>query len=119
MPKIKILMLAIGFILLTVGLNAQNQPSAQHLPGPPAKTSVQGCVMGSDGNYMLISDTGTDYQLFGHHAELIPFLGHEVQITGSTAGGGSSSTEMSSTSIQVLKVSKVKYISEACGRGSR
>jgi hypothetical protein len=115
---LKIVMLAVGLILLTVGLNAQDQHSGQKQPGPPAKTSVQGCLQGADGNYMLISDSGADYQLFGHIPKLSTYLGHEVKITGSTAGGGSSSSELSPNSIQVLKVVEVKYISDTCSKGT-
>jgi hypothetical protein len=114
----KMLMLTVSLMLLTAGLNAQGQTSGQKQVAPPGKISVQGCLQGRDGNYALISDSGTTYHLFGKIPNLSVYLGHEVRITGSSAGGGASSSEMSPTSVQVLKVGNVQYISETCGEGT-
>jgi hypothetical protein len=114
----KTLMLALALVLLTGGLSGQDQTPGQKHPGPPAKTSVQGCLIGADGSYALISDSGTTYQLSGRIPDVSKYFGHEVQITGSTAGGGSPSSESSPTSLQILKVAEVKYISESCSKGT-
>ena len=86
------------------------------------KTSVQGCLSGSDGNYTLTDSSGTKYQLSGDRSKLSAHVGHEVQITGTTSQSGTPSTTTSGTSTstgqQTLNVSGVKHISSTCSSSS-
>jgi Protein of unknown function (DUF5818) len=50
----------------------------------PPTIAVKGCLQGSHGNYTLMADNGTTYQLQGDTSKLSAHIGHEVQITGST-----------------------------------
>jgi hypothetical protein len=86
------------------------------------KTSVQGCLSGSAGNYTLTDSSGTKYQLSGDTSKLSAHVGHEVQITGTTSQSGTPSSTASGTSSstgqQTLNVSGVKHISSTCSSSS-
>ena len=120
----KTLMLAMALLMSAAWLTAQESSqtgSAQTGGAGSGQTTVQGCLQGSSGSYTLTSDSGTAYQLQGDSAKLSKHVGHEVQITGSTSGTGSSSGAMSANagtstggSQQTLTVSDVKHISKTC-----
>ena len=120
----KTLMLAMALLMSAAWLTAQESSqtgSAQTGGAGTGQTTVQGCLQGSSGSYTLTSDSGTAYQLQGDSAKLSKHVGHEVQITGSTYGTGSSSCAMSANagastggSQQTLTVSDVKHISKTC-----
>jgi hypothetical protein len=82
-------------------------------------TTVQGCLSGSNGNYMLTDKNGTTYQLTGDTAKLSAHIGHEVRITG-TAGSSTATGAMGghgSNASQTLSVSSMKHISKTCQNG--
>jgi hypothetical protein len=90
-----------------------------------SKTSIQGCLSGSAGNYMLTDQSGKSYQLEGETSKLGEHLGHEVELIGKASGTSSESVAASSStstgssgtmSSESLKfnVSKVKKISDTC-----
>lgn len=107
---------------------AQNDPSqtspSQATPaGSGSETTVQGCLSGSSGNYMLTDKNGSSYQLTGDTAKLSEHVGHEIKVTGtvssasaSPSGGADSSKagEAGGSSQQGLEVSSVKHISKKC-----
>jgi hypothetical protein len=85
---------------------------------------VQGCLSGTDGNYMLTDKNGTTYKLTGDSAKLSEHVGHEVQVSGTTSGGsttpsasGSSSDSMSAGS-QTIAVTAIKHVSKTCQSAS-
>jgi hypothetical protein len=81
-----------------------------------SETTVQGCLSGSNGNYMLTDKNGTAYQLTGETAKLSAHVGHEVRITGtmgSSTATGSMGTQGSNAS-QTLSVTSMKHISKTC-----
>ena len=85
------------------------------MPLPRLNASVQGCLSGSDGNYMLTDDNGATYRLAGDTAKLSEHVGHEVKIIGTTSAGsasGSSGSMGNNNSSQTLQVSSVKHISK-------
>jgi hypothetical protein len=92
--------------------------SGQSSNGASGQTTVQGCLQASNGTYTLTSDSGTTYQLQGDTSKLSKHNGHEMQITGSTAGTGSASSEMSQNSPQTLTVVSFKHISKTCKKGT-
>jgi hypothetical protein len=82
--------------------------------------TVEGCLSGSDGNYMLTDKNGTTYQLTGDTAKLSNHVGHEIKVTGSKSasamspsGGGTNTGE----SKQTLQVSSFKHVSKTCSSG--
>ena len=90
-----------------------------------SKTSIQGCLSGSTGNYTLTDQSGKTYQLEGETSKLSAHIGHEIELTGKESGTSTESTATSSsastassgtTSSESLKfnVSKVKKISDTC-----
>jgi len=81
--------------------------------------TVQGCLSGSNGNYMLTDKNGTTYQLTGDTAKLSAHIGHEVRITG-TAGSSSATGAMGTqgnNASQTLSVTSMKHISKTCQSG--
>jgi hypothetical protein len=86
------------------------------------KTSVQGCLQGSNGTYTITDDAGTMYQLSGDTSKLSAHVGHEVQITGTVSGNGSNamsggSSSGGSSGSQTLQIEKVKHIAKTCKTG--
>jgi hypothetical protein len=85
--------------------------------------TVEGCLSGSDGNYILTDKNGTSYQLTGDTAKLTDHVGHEIKITGSTASsamapsGGGTDTGGADTSKQTLQVSSFKHVAKTCSSG--
>jgi hypothetical protein len=83
-------------------------------------TTVQGCLSGSDGNYMLTDKNGMTYQLTGDTAKLTDHVGHEIKVTGSKSdsamapSGGGTDTAASK---QTLQVSSFKHVAKTCSSG--
>ena len=101
-------------------------PTAQSDATPTSSggsMTVQGCLSGSDGNYMLTDKSGTMYQLTGDTAKLGEHVGHEVKITGTASGGTMSPSgsgdagDTAGASKQTLQVSSVKHVSKSCASG--
>jgi hypothetical protein len=120
MPKT--LRLVLALLVSTAWLMGQEYPktgSGQTGNTSESQTSVQGCLQGSNGSYTLTAHSGTVYQLQGDTAKLSKHIGHEVQITGTPSGAGSSSNAMSpnagtstGASEQTLTVASVRHISK-------
>jgi len=102
--------------------SSSSSSSSQMGATAAGETSVQGCLQGSSGSYTLTADSGTTYQLSGDTSKLAKHVGHEVQITGTSAGAASSASSPSASSgsmsgssgSQTLTVEKVKHVSETC-----
>lgn len=110
----------------------QGYPSGQTAGAPGGATSngnatvtVDGCLSGSDGNYVLKDKTsGTSYNLAGNTTKLGPHVGHEVQVTGtastasSGANSGASSTASGAMGAQTtLRITSFKHVSASCNAG--
>src|SRR5215469_13027862 len=65
------------------------------------KMKVKGCLSGSDGNYTLTDNSGTAYQLSGDTSKLSSHVGHEIQVTGTTAEAAASAVGSTPKSIEV------------------
>jgi hypothetical protein len=116
----------LGLILLVSAawVQAQSQypqpDSSQSEATASGHTTVQGCLQGSGGNYTVTDKNGTTYQLQGDTSKLSAHVGHEVQITGTTAAAASTTpnpttgTATAGTQQSMLTVEKVKHISETC-----
>ena len=91
--------------------------------------TVKGCLEGSRGNYELSEDpSGVVFRLVGDNDQLKSHLGQEVLITGQLPGSGpapsaigenqDNPSEMgsaeSSTTANVIQVSKVQTVSKVC-----
>jgi len=108
-------------------------PATQADPqmSPSASTgsgSIQGCLSGSSGNYMLAQDgTGAMYRLIGNENRLKSHVGHEIMVTGEMSGSGSTaSNDQSSNDATAsspasgggtIQVSEVKMVSKHCSSG--
>lgn len=92
------------------------------------KTTLEGCLSGSEGNFTLTANNGTTYQLQGKDNKLSKHVGQEVKVKGTAAAGASggmsgaaSSSAGSATgaaSQQTFEVSKVKKVSKTCTTGN-
>jgi len=112
------------------GQTTQTQPSTNDQTGTAqgdmsptsagANKSVEGCLSGSDGNYMLTDKSGTSYRLTGDTSKLAEHVGHEVKITGSMPNSAAASGGMAGDSAEgknTLQVNSVKHISKTCSSG--
>ena len=84
-----------------------------------SQTTVQGCLSGSDGKYMLTSDDGKTFDLTGDTSKLAEHVGHEVKITGTQTTSGSTTSDSSGamsnqSSGASLEVSSMKHVSKTC-----
>jgi hypothetical protein len=124
----KTFLLALSLLVSAAWVQAQSQyPQTQSTPASSSQTgtsssgqtTVKGCLQGSDGNYTLIADNGTTYQLQGDTSKLSAHVGHEVQITGSTTSGSpassaTTSSQSAGTQQPILTVQSMKHISKSC-----
>jgi hypothetical protein len=104
---------------------SQSQPNSGTTSAGQSNTgnmhTVEGCLSGSEGNYMLTSKDGTMYQLSGNTSKLSAHVGHEMKVTGSVtaasaSAGGESANTMghAGTAQHMLDVSSYKHISKTC-----
>ncbi len=122
----KTFLLALSLLVSTAWVAAQSQypqTGTSQTGTTASQQTVKGCLQGSDGNYTLMADSGTTYQLQGDTSKLSAHVGHEVQVTGSTmsASGSSSSTTTQSSATQqpTLSVQSFKHISKSCTSGTK
>jgi len=105
--------------------------------------TLQGCLTGSSGNYMLTNRTGVSYQLLGSDAQLSANVNKQVEVmgtpsstssasassspnagTGSSAGsassspdsgaGGTSSAHAEANSAKTMEVTSIRKIADSC-----
>ena len=105
-------------LLASLWVAAQN-PEQGSRSSAAGQTTVEGCLSGSSGSYMLTDQNGTMYQLSGDTAKLSEHVGHEIKVSGTSSSGGSEpSNGASGGAQQTLQVSSVKHISKTCKSGS-
>jgi hypothetical protein len=84
------------------------------------KTTIQGCLAGSDGNFTLTDKSGTTYQLTGATAKLQAHVGHTISVTGTTGpsagapGMQSGSMSAPAETQPTLNVTSFKHVSPNC-----
>src|SRR2546430_15741743 len=93
------LLLSLLLVLCAAWLMAQQSSTSGNSQSSSTgnETTIQGCLSGSDGNFTLTDDSGNAHQLKGDTSTLSKHVGHEVQITGTTAESAASSSGTSST----------------------
>jgi hypothetical protein len=105
-------------------LDQSSQSSSQMGTSNSAQNQkVEGCLSGTEGNFVLTNRAGTTYKLQGENSELSNHVGQEVRIVGTESNAGSAASTTSSTSSEAssnpsngntIIVQKVKKISDAC-----
>lgn len=126
----KILLLSSIFLLSTVWAvaqyDSQSSASSQSSSSEMSKTTLQGCLSGSDGNYTLTDQSGAMYQLTGDTAKLDKHIGHTIQVTGTpttssasstTSGNPSGAMSGSAEAQQMFNVTSFKHVSSKCSSG--
>src|SRR6266536_5971898 len=101
----QLVFLAAALMLCTTLALAQDTPSSSSQTGAAATTSdqantansnsVQGCLTGTSGSYMLTDATGVMYQLTGDESQLSANVNKQVEVTG-TAGAKASASATNS-----------------------
>ena len=78
--------------------------------------SIEGCLSGYAGSFMLTDATGKSYTLAGDTSKLGDQVGRQVRISG-TPEGFDGSGNLGSSSDKTFTVKKVKTISSSCSTG--
>ncbi|MGA8154023.1 MAG: hypothetical protein WB952_23940 [Terriglobales bacterium] len=126
--KKMLFVLSLGVMCVSLALAQDSTTTGQSMAPTDSSnntSSVQGCLSGSDGNYMLTQDgTGTTYKLMGYENQLKKHVGHEVAVTGQLAGSsGSTASGPDQSQAQppadnaggsAIQVTNVKMISKQC-----
>ena len=123
----RMLLLSSIFLLSAVCAFAQyeSQPNASNQSGMGMgmdKTTVQGCLSQSNGNYTLTDSSGMAYQLTGDTGKLQAHVGHTIQVTGTPSaasnpsGMAKQSGSMSGASDMqhMLSVTSFKHVTAGC-----
>ena len=116
----KWLVLVVAF-LCAPGIGAQTAQTSTHVSESP-RTSIRGCLKGSNGNYTLTDKSGTSYLLTGNTGSLQDHAGHKLALTGTVEirpAGTRASNETSSnpsepTAPKTFNVSSINSVGAAC-----
>jgi hypothetical protein len=130
------IMLGSGLLATTLAV-AQETPSSNREgaePGSNSPTSTQtsqtsnsvirGCLSGSDGNYTISDQNGTQYSIAGTDNELQARVGHEVEVTvrqdmsSQSASQGEHTMSRSSNTVQVSDLRDVGATCNKSGLGT-
>lgn len=115
-------LLAVSVVLLgTTWAAAQNYPSQSKSANTGTQTTVEGCLSGSAGSYMLTDKKGNSFELTGDTAKLSEHVGHEIKVTGTESAASTSSGASNSTMGQAQKtidVTSFKHVSKTCQAGA-
>ncbi len=121
-----ILLLSVTWALAQYGSQSstsQSSTSSESSNSGMSKTTLQGCLSGSNGNYTLTDSSGATYQLTGDTAKLEKHIGHTIQVTGTpqtssasntTSGNPSGSMSGSAEAQQTFDVTSFKHVSGKC-----
>ena len=127
--QINPLLVSLVALLFSLTAWAQQSTSQQNNDNNSNASTIQGCVTGAAGTYVLLDrNTGASYNLTGDEADLARQIHHEVEITGQPVNGAqnSSSTTDNSTADQsaasgkqiprpaTFKVTSVREVSDHC-----
>ena len=115
----RLLMLALLLVTSAAWVQAQYSNPQSGMASDQSMSNhktVEGCLQGSNGSYMLTATDGTTYQLSGDTSKLADHIGHEVQITGTTSASATNSSAgaAAGSSHQTLEVISMKHISTTC-----
>lgn len=90
--------LFLGSALLLCGALAIAQDTAPTSGGADTSSTtstVQGCLSGTSGNYMLTDATGATYQLQGDESQLANNVNKEIEVTGTVGSSASAAANNS------------------------
>jgi hypothetical protein len=108
-------------LLFAPWIVAQTAQTSTHVSESP-RTSIRGCLKGTNGNYTLTDKSGTTYLLTGNTGSLQDHVDHKLALTGTVevkAAGTRASNETSSnpsepTAPKTFNVRSIKSIGAAC-----
>ena len=102
---------------------AQNYPSQSKSANTGSQTTVEGCLSGSAGSYMLTDKKGNSFELTGETAKLSEHVGHEIRVTGTETAASTSTNSGASNSTmgqvqKTIDVTSFKHVSKTCQAGT-
>jgi len=125
----KIYLLAATMLLSAIWVVAQSstQNSQTSPTGSADQSSIQGCLSGSSGNFMVTDSSGNAYKLQGDTSKLSDHVGQEVKISGkdlsSTASSGLPAGDKAPASAaqggHSFDVSDIQKVSDTCTSSKR
>jgi hypothetical protein len=115
------------FMLATCAIAAERSSAASSKTEEQTNTStsarpvsIEGCLSGGNGAYILTDVKGSSYRLTGAPAKLSAQVGREVVVTGTVSGppsdthSESSSATARSRSYSQIEVTTVRQIAKTC-----
>ncbi len=130
---------------LALAQDTQSSSPSDNASASAGSNTVQGCLSGSSGNYMLTDATGVMWQLQGDESKLSANVNKEVEVTGttgaeasasatngpdsSTAGntssgaaggtsaGASADASANANAAKTLNVTSIKKVADSCSSG--
>jgi len=85
-----------------------------------SQNTIRGCVSGTKGNFTLMANDGTTYQLKGHDSQLAKNVGKEVEIETSSktnamaSPSGGMAGQAAAGNTETLQVKNVKQVADTC-----
>ena len=113
-------LLAVSVLLLgATWAAAQNYPSQSKSANTGSQTTVEGCLSGSPGSYILTDKKGNNFELTGDTAKLSEHVGHEIKVTGTESAASTSTSSGTMEQAQkTIDVTSFKHVSKTCQAGS-
>jgi uncharacterized protein DUF5818 len=109
------------FLLLCAGWMVAQETSGSQSTKSANESTIQGCLSGSAGGYMLADQSGNTYRLAGDTSKLSAHVGHEVRVTGTESSAASSGsqagTRTGATTAEAkaqFNVTKVEHVASTC-----
>ena len=100
-------------------------PSASSTSSGSMAMTVDGCLSGSAGSYTLTDKaSGMTYNIAGDTSKLSDHVGHEVRVTGTMSGSGSSASSAANATAsgntsamggqQTITMTSMKHVAASC-----
>lgn len=105
----------LGFALAMVGILLIS--ACQGRIHKPEAATVQGCVMQSDGGYVLSTDAGRKYVLTGDSRQLQSEAGHEAILHGNLVDSKEAPqapSQAQNGAESQLSITSIKHVSDKC-----
>jgi hypothetical protein len=113
-------------LLCATWVVAQSSTSTSATDHNANKTTMQGCLAGSAGNYTLTETSGKEYQLRGDSSRLaehvnqeVKVMGHEQSMSNSSTSTSTSTTSSSTTSNPSFHVTSVEKVADTCSTAGK
>jgi hypothetical protein len=114
------------FLLLCAGWMVAQETYGSQSTRSANESTIQGCLSGSAGSYMLADKSGKTYRLEGDPSKLSAHVGHEVRVTGTESTAASSGSQAGTTTGATtaeaktqFNVTKVEHVASTCSTAQK